>query len=122
MSTAGDNSTDAPKKKRNTRTSSSEADRRAQKIASMLSRGAPRSTIIQYASEHWEVTVRTTDAYIARARKILKEDWINVSREQMLAEVLSQYASLQIEARRSGQLHVALGAIHGAARVAQLIS
>lgn len=40
----------------------------------------------------------------------------------MVAEVLSQYNSLQVEAREKGQLAVALGCIHGAAKVAQLIS
>ena len=45
-----------------------------------------------------------------------------MERDQMIAEVLGQYNSLQVEARNKGQLAVALGCIHGAARVAQLIS
>ena len=45
-----------------------------------------------------------------------------MERDQMIAEVLSQYNSLQVEAREKGQLAVALGCIHGAAKVAKLIS
>jgi hypothetical protein len=102
------------------RSSASEADFRSQRVARLLASGARRSDCVQFAAKEWGVGIRTADSYIARARKLLREDWTEVKRDQMLAEILSQYSSLQMEARRQGQLAVALGCIHGAAKVAQL--
>jgi hypothetical protein len=55
------------------------------------------------------------------ARDQLRADW-DIERPQMIADLLSQCSTLQIEARRSGQFHIALGAINTAARLAQLCS
>lgn len=95
---------------------------RAQTFAKMLARGATRSDCIRHASETWGVGERTAERYIASARDLIKADWSNVGREQMAAEILSRYATLEQKARETDQLHVALGAIHGAARLAKLIS
>ena len=62
------------------------------------------------------------DKYIQEARALVKMDWTEMERDQMIAEVLSSYNSLQREARERGHLAVALGCINGAAKVAKLIS
>lgn len=77
---------------------------------------------IQFASENWGIGARQTDEYIARARDLLRANWSNVQREQMVADLLTQYATLQEEARKQAHLAVALGCINGAARLAQLVS
>ena len=43
-----------------------------------------------------------------------------MDRPQLLAELLSQLSTIQIEARRTGQWNVALGAVNTAARLTQL--
>jgi len=40
----------------------------------------------------------------------------------MIADLLSQCSTLQMEARRNGQLNIALGAINTAAKLADLCS
>ena len=44
----------------------------------------------------------------------------DIDRRQFTADILSQYASLAKEARKSGQLHVALGCINSMAKVGQV--
>jgi hypothetical protein len=95
---------------------------RVEEVARLLTRGYTRSSIVPIAANKWGVGPRQTETYIREARIILKEDWKDMERDQMIAEVLSQYNSLQVEAREKGQLAVALGCIHGAAKVAKLIS
>ena len=94
---------------------------RVQKVAKLLSVGTRRSQILQYTAAEWEASVRQTDRYIADARSIIKEDF-DIDRRQFTAEVLCQYASLQEEARKSGQLSVALGCINSMAKVGQVMS
>jgi hypothetical protein len=55
------------------------------------------------------------------ARDQLKADW-DLERPQMVADLLSQCSTLQVEARAAGQLHIALGAINTAAKLAQICS
>lgn len=51
----------------------------------------------------------------------MKADW-DMERPEMVANLLAQAATLQMEAREKGQLHIALGAINTAAKLAQIIS
>ena len=97
-----------------------EFDLRAQRMARILATGGKRSDCVRFASQEWGVGERQVCNYIARAREIIRADWSSIQRDQMIAEILSQYSTLQLEARRQGQLHVALGCIHGAAKVAKL--
>ena len=94
---------------------------RANHFARIIANGGRRSDCIQYASEHWGVGARSCDQYLALAREKLKADW-DIERPQMVADLLSQCATLQQEAREKGQLHIALGAINTAAKLAQICS
>jgi predicted transcriptional regulator len=94
---------------------------RVNRVARLLSNGAVRSEISQYAASEWGCSIRQADRYIAEAREILKADW-DIDRRTFTAELLSQLASLQKEARKGNQPHVALGCINTAARIAQLLS
>ena len=93
---------------------------RVNRVARMLSNSVVRSEIIQYAADTWGVSERTADQYIADAREILCKDW-EIERRTFTAELLSQLASLQKEARKTNQPSVALGCINSAAKLAQLI-
>ncbi len=102
---------------------SSQAEKtlRVRKFVEIIAAGGRRSDCVQYASEHWGVTDRTAHAYLAEARDQLRADW-DVQRPQMVADLLSQCATLQQEAREKGQLHIALGCINTAAKLAQICS
>jgi len=103
------------------RSSKTEHNFRINKVAKLLSVGTTRSEIIQFVASEWGVNERSADSYMQHARAILKKDF-DIDRRQFTAEVLAQYASLQKEARKGGQLSVALGCINSMAKVAQVMS
>ena len=94
---------------------------RAQRFARIIANGGRRSDCVRYASENWGVGERSVDKYLEIARDELKKDW-DIERPQMIADLLAQCSTLQMEARRSGQYHIALGAINTAAKLAHLVS
>ena len=94
---------------------------RSQKFARIIANGGRRSDCVRYASENWGVGERSVDKYLEIAREELKKDW-DMERPQMIAHLLAQCSTLQMEARRSGQYHIALGAINTAAKLAHLCS
>jgi hypothetical protein len=94
---------------------------RAQRFARIIANGGRRSDCVRYASENWGVGERSVDKYLEIARDELKKDW-DMERPQMIADLLAQCSTLQMEARRSGQYHIALGAINTAAKLAHLVS
>ena len=94
---------------------------RAQRFARIIANGGRRSDCVRYASENWGVGERSVAKYLQIARDELKKDW-DMERPQMIADLLAQCSTLQMEARRSGQFHIALGAINTAAKLAHLVS
>ena len=94
---------------------------RAQRFARIIANGGRRSDCVRYASENWGVGERSVAKYLQIAREELKKDW-DMERPQMIADLLAQCSTLQMEARRSGQFNIALGAINTAAKLAHLVS
>jgi hypothetical protein len=94
---------------------------RSARFARIIANGGRRSVCVRFAAENWGVGERSCDKYLAMARDKLKADW-DIERPQMVADLLSQCSTLQMEARRAGQYHIALGAINTAAKLAQLCS
>jgi|TARA_R100001594_G_scaffold131909_1_gene171834 hypothetical protein len=94
---------------------------RSQRLARIIANGGRRSDCVRYAAENWGVSERTADNYLEKARQDIKADW-DIERPQMIADLLSQCSTLQMEARRAGQYHIALGAINTAAKLASLCS
>ena len=94
---------------------------RAQRFARIIANGGRRSDCVRYASENWGVGERSVAKYLQIARDELKKDW-DMERPQMIADLLAQCSTLQMEARRAGQYHIALGAINTAAKLAHLVS
>jgi hypothetical protein len=98
-----------------------EAEYRRNRVARLLSNGATRSEIRQYSASEWGISERQSARYIAEATEILKADW-DIDRRTFTAELLSQLASLQKEARKNGnQAHVALGCINTMAKIAHIL-
>lgn len=98
-----------------------ETEMRAKEFARIIANGGRRSDCLRYAAENWGVSDRTCDEYLGIARDQLRADW-DLQRPQMVADLLSQCATLQQEAREKGHLHIALGAINTAAKLAQICS
>jgi hypothetical protein len=98
-----------------------ETQERAAHFARIIANGGRRSDCVRFAADNWGVGERSCDKYLAMARDKLKADW-DIERPQMVADLLSQCATLQQEAREKGQLHIALGAINTAAKLAQICS
>ncbi len=96
-----------------------EVELRVAVIVGLLLQGSRRSELLTHAANVWGVSVRQTDRYIAAAREQIREDW-QLDRVDMLAHTLSSLAELQREARKAGQLSVALGCINSMARLVQL--
>ena len=94
---------------------------RSRKLGEIIAKGGRRSDCNRYASENWGVGERSVDKYLEIARAEMKADW-DMERPQMVANLLSQAATLQMEAREKGHLHIALGAINTAAKLTQIIS
>ena len=98
-----------------------EIDLRVQKLSRIIATGGRRSDCLRYARENWGVSEATVDNYLKKARDEIKKDW-DIERPQMIADLLAQCSTLQMEARRAGQFHIALGAINTAAKLADLCS
>ena len=94
---------------------------RAKEFARIIANGGRRSDCIEFAEQNWGLKPSACNQYLQLARDQLKADW-DIERPQMIADLLSQCSTLQMEARRAGQYHIALGAINTAARLAQLCS
>ena len=103
------------------KTTQAEVELRVARFGRIIANGGKRSDCVRYAAENWGVSERTVDRYLMKAREQIKSDW-DLERPQMIADLLSQCSSLQMEARRSGQLNIALGAINTAAKLAYLCS
>ena len=70
---------------------------RAQRVARIIANGGRRSDCVRYASENWGVGERSVDKYLEIARDELKKDW-DMERPQMIADLLAQCSTLQMEA------------------------
>ena len=103
------------------KSTAAEKEYRINRVARLLSNGAVRSEVLEYASREWGVGRATADSYTRDAREILKTDW-DIDRRTFTAELLSQLASLQKECRKNGnQAHVALGCINTMAKIAHIL-
>jgi len=98
-----------------------EVEQRVNRVARLVANGGRRSDVLQMCAERWDLKDRQADLYLERARAKLKADF-DMDRPQMLADLLSQLSTIQMEARRTGNLNIALGAINTAAKLTQLCS
>jgi hypothetical protein len=102
-------------------TTRAEFEMRVRKFAQIIANGGRRSDCVRFAAEKWGVSDRVCSDYLAAARDQLRADW-DLERPQMIADLLSQCSTLQLEARKAKQYHIALGAINTAAKLAKLVS
>jgi len=103
------------------KTTQAEVELRVARCGRIIANGGKRSDCIRFAAENWGVSDRTVDRYLMKVREQFKADW-DIERPDMMARILTHYSSIHMEARRTGQLHIALGAVNAMARVAAIVS
>lgn len=106
-------------KKNAPRASAAEKQYRVNRLFNLIRNGGTRTDCLRFAAQTWNLSESTTDKLLVEVRKQLKRDF-EIDREQFAAELMQQAASVQMEARRTNNLNVALGAINTLARLAQL--
>jgi len=81
-------------------------------------------TLINYWEKQQNIQLnrqKTVNQATFSTSTVIKEDF-DIDRRQFTAEMLSQLATLQKEARNNSQLSVALGCINSMAKIAQVMS
>ena len=106
-------------KKNAPRASAAEKQYRINRLFNLIRNGGTRTDCLRFAEQQWGLSESTTDKLMIEVRKRLKDDF-DIDRAQFTAELMQQVASIQMEARRTNQLNVALGAANTLARLAQL--
>ena len=109
---------ETPTKKRN-RATKAQLTLRIDTVYGMLCDGQSRSNILLATAEMWDVSERTTDDYIAAARKKLEED-SSITREALMAEAFAAYRQIRISSERRGQMMAALKAVENMTNLAGL--
>ena len=119
---------DQAKKKHNTKrkdgkervhTSKAEVQYRCNRLFQLMRNGGTRQDCIRFAEAQWEVAESTTDGYLKKVREAMVKDF-DIERAEFTAQLMQQVSSIAMEARRTNNLNVALGACNALARLAQL--
>ena len=97
-----------------------EVERRVDQLARLLISGARTSECVRHSTETWGVTRRQSETYIARARKLIRDD-MSMERQDFLAQKLALMDDVSKKALNSNQLGAAIGAARLAAELAQLL-
>lgn len=83
---------------------------RVNQIVRMLVNCASRSSIVQFAASEWGLSLRQTDAYIAEAREILRND-ADIERHDYLAARLQTIDKVIQQGLKQNQLSAVIGAL-----------
>ena len=83
---------------------------RVNQVVRMLINCASRSQIVQFAADEWGLSLRQSDAYIAEAREILRED-ANIDRHDYLAARLQTIDRVIQQGLKQNQLSAVIGAL-----------
>ena len=103
------------------RCTTAEADRRVDTMARMLISAGTTSQILRFSSAEWGVTKRQAETYLARARRIVRDDY-SQERADYLASRLAVLDSITQKAIKCGQLSAAVGAVRLGAELTQLLN
>ena len=96
----------AKQRKHTPRVTKAEATLRKNEVYGYLSLGYSRHQIMQAVAD-WGLEERQVDYYIEKAREILEKD-CDISRKQLLAEMLQRLKTYEQAAARRGQYQVAV--------------
>jgi hypothetical protein len=101
------------------RASAAEKAYRYNRLFQLIRNGGTAHDCVRFAVNTWGISEHTARKYIPEVRALVKKDF-EVDRAQFAAELMAQASSIQMEARRSGNLAVALGAVNALAKLADL--
>ena len=98
------------------KSTNAEITERVNTVYSHLIKSHSRFDILQYAAEHWDVSVRSADEYIARARKLIEQDSA-ITRPQFLAAAIRRLAEYEKKSMNDDQIGTAIKALETQARL-----
>lgn len=101
------------------RASAAEKQYRINRLFNLIRNGGTRTDCVRFAEQQWGLTESTTDKLMIEVRAQLKKDF-ELDRQQFAAELMQQVSSIAMEARRTNQLNIALGAANTLAKLAQI--
>jgi len=101
------------------RASENEMKYRSDRLFQLIRNGGTRQDCLRFAKQQWDISESSTDRILVRVREMMTKDF-DIERAEFLAQLMQQVTSIGMEARRTGQLNIALGACNSLARLAQL--
>ena len=116
---AEDKKAKKPRKAKAAQASAAEVQYRCNRLFQLIRNGGTRQDCLRFAEQSWGVAESTTDSYLKKVREMLKSDF-DIERAEFTAQLMQQITSIGMEARRTGQLNIALGACNSLARLANL--
>jgi len=94
---------------------------RINRLFNLIRNGGTKQDCIRFGVQQWGISESTVETLMIEVRRQLRTDF-ELERSQFAAELMQQCASIQMEARRTGNLNAALGAVNTLARLAQVLS
>jgi len=93
-----------------------EVDGRVNAVYDLLLQAYNRTQIVRHCAEEWDISERQAENYIARARK-LQQEVAEQNRDEWLMAALSRLQDCEREARKRGNLGIAIKAMETQARL-----
>ncbi len=101
------------------RASAAEKMYRYNRLFNLIRNGGTAQDCIRFATSQWGISEETAKKYLPHVKGMIMKDF-DIDRAQFVAELMQQAASIQMEARRTNQLNIALGAVNTLARLGQV--
>ena len=93
-----------------------EVDGRVNAVYDLLLQAYNRTQIVRHCAEEWDISERQAENYIARARK-LQQEVAEQNRDEWLMAALSRLQDCEREARKRGNLGIAIKALENQAKL-----
>ena len=98
------------------KSTNAEMTSRVREVYGLLVKSNSRFEILQYAAEKWDVSDRTADIYIQRARELIQQD-SDIERPQWLAAAIARLVKYEQKAGREDNLQTAIKALETQAKL-----
>jgi hypothetical protein len=93
-----------------------EVDGRVNAVYDLLLQAYSRTQIVRHCAEEWDISERQAENYIARARKLQQLD-AELERPEWLAAAIARLQDYEREARKRGNLGIAIKALENQAKL-----
>ena len=102
--------------KKSTKSTNAEIESRVRTVYGLLIKSYSRFDILQYAAEQWDVSERTADIYMQRARLLIAKD-SEIERPEWLAAAIARLVKYEQKAGRDENLQLAIKALETQAQL-----